>query len=59
MIKHSSYVIRIRWPCIFRGMAWIAIGIHELIITIDVARLTGRRDVCAGQDKLRRAVIEG
>ena len=40
-------------------MALVATRIGELIVAIDVTRLAWRRDVCAGQDKLRRAVIEG
>ena len=51
-------VIRVRCSGKIRGMALIAARIDELVIAIDVARLTWRRYVRAGQCELCRTVIE-
>jgi hypothetical protein len=59
MIEHAGDVIRIRWPCILRGMARIAVCIHQLIISAGMACLTGCRHMRSGQGELCRAVVEG
>jgi len=59
MIQHSRNVVWIRWSGIICGMAWIAVGVHKLIVSVYVARLTRRCRVQAGQRELRRTVIEG
>ena len=59
MIQHSRNVVWIRWSGIICGMAWIAVGVHKLIVAVYVTRLTRRCRVQAGQRELRRTVIEG
>jgi hypothetical protein len=58
VIQHSGHVIRICRPGIIRRMARITVGIRQLIVAIDVARLTRRRDVSPRQSKLRGAVVK-
>jgi hypothetical protein len=58
VIQHPRNVIRVRRPSIICRMAWIAIGVDQLVVAVDVAQLTCCGRMCAGQNKSRRAVIE-
>jgi hypothetical protein len=59
MAELKQNVIRIRWNLIVRTMAFIAIGVHQLVIAIQMACLTIGCHVSPFEREAGRAVIEG
>ena len=59
MTESCRHVIGIRRNRKICGMARVAVRVRQFIVAVDVARLTGRRDMCARQREFRRTVIEG
>jgi hypothetical protein len=58
MTESCCHVIWIRRFREIRRVARVTVTVHQFVIAIDVTRLTWRRDVCAGESELRRAMIE-
>lgn len=56
--EQLRHVVRVCHPLKIRRMTLIAIRVYELIVPVDVACLALGRDVCTGERKVRRAVIE-
>ena len=58
MTESCRHVIGIRRYCEIRRMTCVTVRVRQLVVAIDMARLTRRCDVCARQREFRRAVIE-
>ena len=58
MTESCGHVIWITGFCEICRVAHIAVGVRQLVVAIDMTRLTQSCDVCAGKSELRRAVIE-
>jgi hypothetical protein len=54
----SRHVIGIHRYCKIRRMTSVTVGINQSVIGIHMTRLTGRRDVRAGEGEPGRAVIK-
>jgi hypothetical protein len=58
MAEKELHMVRVRRDLIVCLMALITVHIHELIVSVDVARLAGERNMCPGQWEIGQRVVK-